>query len=318
MLGNLRGRIGFTQWGATAILVLLLGAPGGVAAQGKGGIAVFGTSLSDPGNAFVLLGKAMSTPPDYSVDPFLIPDRPYARGGHHFSNGPTWIEQFARPRGLGAGARPAFAPGGGTNFAVGGARARAFGDSPHLALQVGAFLMATGGVAPPDWLYVIEMGGNDMRDALVAFASGADPNAILTAALQAIYGSIETLHQAGARKFLVWNMPNVGLTPAISPTPLAGLANLLAVQYNGALESEVLAPLSGLPGIQIARFDVYTTLQNVAGAPASFGLTNVTQACITLVPPFACAAPGDYLFWDGIHPTTAAHGILAFAAASAL
>lgn len=320
MLDNLRRRSSFTHWVPTAILALVLGAPGWAAAQGNGGIAVFGTSLSDPGNAFVLLGKAMSTPPDYSVDPFLIPDRPYARGGHHFSNGPTWIEQFARPRGLGAGARPAFAPGGGTNFAVGGARARASGESPHLALQVGAFLTATGGAAPADWLYVIEMGGNDMRDALQAFAAGsnAEGQAILADALTAIAANISTLYAAGARKFLVWNMPNVGLTPAIAPTPLAGLANALAQQFNGNLDANVLAPLSGLPGIQIARFDFYTTLQNVAGAPSSFGLTNVTQACIALDPPYACAAPGDYLFWDGIHPTTAAHGILAFAAASAL
>lgn len=318
MLEFLRGRSRLMQWISTTIVALVLGAPGWAAAQGEGGIAVFGTSLSDPGNAFVLLGKAKSTPPDYSVDPFLVPDRPYARGGHHFSNGPTWVEQFARPRGLGAGARPAFAPGGGTNFAVGSARARAVGANPHLAFQVGTFLTATGGVAPSDWLYVIEMGGNDMRDALLAFAAGSDPQAILNEASTAIYDNIEALYWAGARKFLVWNMPNVGLTPAIAPTPLAGLANLLALQFNVKLEADVLTPLSSLEGIQIARFDVYTTLQNVAGAPSSFGLTNVTQACITLAAPYACAAPGDYLFWDGIHPTTAAHGILAFAAASAL
>ena len=54
-------------------------------------IVVFGASLSDPGNAFVLLGTN-NTPPDWSMDMFLIPDRPYAKGGHHFSNGATWIE----------------------------------------------------------------------------------------------------------------------------------------------------------------------------------------------------------------------------------
>lgn len=320
MCESQRRRSSFTQWIPAALLALLLGAPGWAAAQPPGGIAVFGTSLSDPGNAFVLLGRAMSTPPDYSLDPFLVPDRPYARGGHHFSDGSTWVEQFARPRGLGAAARPAFAPGGGTNFAVGGARARAFGDSPHLGQQVQVFLDATGGVAPPNWLYVIEMGGNDMRDALQAFAGGAFPEgqAILADAVAAIGQNIQALYAAGARSFLVWNMPNVGLTPAIAPTPLAAVANQLALQFNAGLEANVLTPLSALPGIRIVRFDAYTTLNSVAAAPSTFGLTNVTDACISTAAPYACATPNDYLFWDGIHPTMAAHGILAFTATGAL
>ena len=36
------------------------------------GIVVFGTSLSDSGNAFALVGEA-GTPPDYELGPFLIP-----------------------------------------------------------------------------------------------------------------------------------------------------------------------------------------------------------------------------------------------------
>ena len=38
-------------------------------------IVVFGTSLSDSGNAFALRGGA-NTPPDYLVNPLLIPDAP--------------------------------------------------------------------------------------------------------------------------------------------------------------------------------------------------------------------------------------------------
>ena len=37
-----------------------------------GSIVVFGTSLSDPGNAFALRGGT-NTPPDYLLDPFLVP-----------------------------------------------------------------------------------------------------------------------------------------------------------------------------------------------------------------------------------------------------
>jgi len=41
-------------------------------------------------------------------------------------------------------------------------------------------------------------------------------------------------------------------------------------------------------------------------------LTNVTTPCITpRVAPFTCQQPDEFLFWDGIHPTGAAHAILA-------
>src|SRR6187200_3707699 len=71
------------------------------------GIVVFGQSLSDPGNAFALRGGT-NTPPDYLLDPLLVPGAPYARGGHHFSNGATWVEQFARSLGLAGSVRPAY------------------------------------------------------------------------------------------------------------------------------------------------------------------------------------------------------------------
>src|SRR5918994_5929664 len=115
----------WTCWTVSTCLALMLAAPGSAAAQSRySGVVVFGTSLSDPGNAFVLLGD-QSTPPDFMLNPLLIPSAPYARGGHHFSNGATWIEQFARSIGLGASVRPALATTDPavTNFAVGAARA---------------------------------------------------------------------------------------------------------------------------------------------------------------------------------------------------
>src|SRR5688572_23083074 len=96
------------SWVMMGLLGLALAAPGLAAAQSSfSRIVVFGTSLSDPGNAFALAGGT-NTPPDYSVDPFLVPDRPYSRGGHHFSNGATWIEQLGGALGLANSAHPAF------------------------------------------------------------------------------------------------------------------------------------------------------------------------------------------------------------------
>lgn len=294
-------------------LLIALAAPCLAGAQG---MVVFGTSLSDPGNARAVLGEA-NTPPDWTGDrKFLVPDRPYARGGGHFSNGATWVEQLARPLGEAKSVRPAFAPGGGTNFAFGGARARASGASPDLGRQVGAFLMATNYRAPGSALYVIEMGGNDMRDALQAFALGGNGIPILLDALTAIGFNVQQLHRAGARRFLIWNMPNIGVTPAIRQDPAAAsFADQLAQFFNFQLAADVLGPLRGLEGIQLTVLDAYAKVGDVAKSPATYGLDNATDACLSLAPPYACSQPNDYLFWDGIHPTAAGHAILAHEAA---
>ncbi|MDH5661280.1 MAG: hypothetical protein OEY65_09800, partial [Gammaproteobacteria bacterium] len=76
-------------------------------------IVVFGSSLSDPGNAFVVLSDPssfgfdetcglltrMNVPPYDTLDDLFIPDGTYAIGGHHVSNGATWVELLARNKG---------------------------------------------------------------------------------------------------------------------------------------------------------------------------------------------------------------------------
>ena len=280
-------------------------------------LVVFGTSLSDPGNAFVLRGDHDSNnPPDWSVDPFLIPDRPYARGGHHFSNGATWVEQFARPLGLAGSVTPAFRGSGGTNSAVGGARAYDDGMNLNLPDQVERFLQDAGGEAPADALYVIEMGGNDLRDALLVAAGGGDPAPILSGALISIGDNILRLYLSGARHFLVWSAPDIGRTPAIGALGASVPAGQLTVAFNAGLDDTLGRVKVMFPDIQLMRLDAYAKLNTIVAAPQLFGLRNVTAACITPgTPPFACNKADEFLFWDGIHPTRAGHGILAHEAA---
>jgi phospholipase/lecithinase/hemolysin len=287
-------------------------------------LVVFGTSLSDSGNAFALRG-ATSTPPDYSLDPLLVPGAPYVRGGHHFSNGATWVEQLARSLGLAGSVRPAFASSSSTatNYAVGSARSYDDGQNLNLSEQVATFLGDFGGAARGDALYVIEMGSNDIRDAIVAYQTGGLPAAqlVLQRAVASIVQNIQLLHQAGARTFLVWLPPNVGLTPAIQMlnqvSPGAThLATALTQGFTTGLHG-ALTQLSALPDITITRFDANALLTEIIADPAEYGFTNVRRACVSPdVEPFFCQAADEYLFWDGIHPTSAAHAIVAGAVAA--
>jgi len=295
-------------------------------------IVVFGTSLSDPGNALALTGKSVSAP-SYGMsttDGFppsaltLIPNDPYTVGGGRFSNGPTWVEQLARPLGLSWSVKPAYLQSidGSANYAVGGARARdGVSGEVSLSQQVNNFLRDVRGQASPRALYVIEIGGNDVRDALVG------DEAAIPQALAAVAQVIGALHYAGARKFLVWNVPNLGRAPAIARLDaflnagghvIAG-ATAASVGYNTGL-TQYLNALDQLPGIEIVRFDAHAALEAIVARPLRYGLRNASDACIAPFTPLPsrCATPDRYLFWDGIHPTRAGHAIIAIEAGKAL
>jgi phospholipase/lecithinase/hemolysin len=326
------------QWLAASVAALAFTVPTLAAGDRApySAIVVFGTSLSDSGNAFALRGGT-NTPPDYDLSPLLVPNTPYTRGGHHFSNGATWVEQFARSLGLAGTVRPAYGSDSpiATNYAVGAARGcdAPGDDNVNLADQLAAFLADSSGVGPPDALYVIEMGANDVRDAIAAAlgvlqrggtfeqaVQAAVP--ILTCAQQAIQTAIVRLQQAGAQHFLVWTVPNPGLTPAIrslGPGAIQVATGLTTLFNTQMLLPTVAALDQASEDIDIAVLDAFTLLQQITVNPVNFGLTNTTTACLTPnAEPYFCQAVDEYLFWDGIHPTHAAHALVALEAARVL
>lgn len=336
----------FGRWTRIVLTILVFGLPSMASAQLTfSSIVVFGTSLSDPGNAFTLLAHpvaglnldsnvSQNKPPYDTLDESLIPSAPYAKGGHHFSNGATWIEQFAQGRGLAAYVGPAFQSNSSKarNYAVGGARATYYPDRVNLPQQVETFLDDVKHAAPADALYVIEIGNNDIRDALVEFftvyqltgdqdqAAGA-ANTVLTNALNGIAGNIQVLYASGARKFLVWNAARLDLVPAVRALgpEAVYLAGVLTDGFNYGLANSVLGPLSNLPGSQFAQLDISTKMAAIIASPSDFGLTNVTDPCVMPnTPPFTCKQPDNYFFWDGIHPTKAVHTIINQLAADVL
>lgn len=312
------------QWALAGCLALSLAGTASAAEQTYSGMVVFGTSLSDPGNGFAIRGGT-NTPPAYALDFPYVPNAPYARGGHHLSNGETWVEQLAKPLGLARNAQPAFRGSNpnASNYAVDRARAYDDGINVNLSTQVARFLEDHGGVAAPGSLYVIEIGSNDVRDALAAYVLGGDGSIILQRALSSIGANFVELYAAGAREFLVTNVPDLALTPSVrildqihAGAGIAPLAHTLVVSFNANLAGV----WSQLPAdAHLVQLDVFHKLNDVIAHPAAFGFTNVTAPCITPdVPPFTCQHPDHYLFWDGIHPTQAGHAVMAREAYSVL
>lgn len=272
-------------------------------------IFIFGDSLSDAGNVFELTGNVSTAP--YLV----VPAAPYDIGGHHFSNGKTWAERFAADMNNNKGGKASLKkPGKNGNYAFGGARARAgTGGSPDATTQVGMYL-GDYGVARADALYVIQFGGNDLRDALVAAAS--DPNAaigIIQAAIGDLALNIQALYAAGARNFLVANAPNLAHAPAVKLAGISGVAGFFTGIYNGGLEGGLQQLELFLPDIEIYRLDMAAFTDAVVANPGAFGLSVTDAPCLSFFTEMGaiCDDPGEYLFWDGLHPTAAAHKELA-------
>lgn len=302
-------------------------ATGSVHAGDVRDVVVFGDSLSDPGNHFIAFGESAGRP----FEP--VPSAPYGVGGHHFSNGSTWIEQLVAGSGAAPSAGPAFGHSPrASNYAVGRARARANAADfalYDLATQVGLFLADHGGAAPSDDLYVLWIGGNDVRDALATIATGGGSvesqlagQQILGSAVQAIVDNIIALYASGGRTFLVVNVPNPANTPVVRALPpiVQSIATQLSGGFNAAMAQVLGALPQILPGAHFVSLDADAVLTHIIADPAAAGLEDVSTPCLTfgVTPNAICSSPSSYLFWDGTHPTSAGHRVLANAAAAAL
>ena len=315
----------------------ILSASAVIADTGYSDIVIFGDSLSDPGNVFVITGEVSVRP----YDAGNIPGAPYPIGGLTFSNGKTWAEYVSAELKLRGGTGPALRTSRFSNYAFGGARAASSAGGPFdMSAQVGQYFADAGGSVDSEALYTVFLGGNDVRDALSAFnvvfqqvliAGGTLPEAmaagqaaaevILADAVTTLADNIVVLGSQGAQNFLVANAPNIGVAPAITGlgSDAATLATQLSFSFNTALENALTSIEQALP-VNIIRFDVFTFISSVVATPEAFGLDNVVDACITpeVKKDAVCKHPENYLFWDGIHPTRAGHNLLAEAALSVL
>lgn len=259
-------------------------------------LVVFGDSLSDIGNV--------------ADSPLVDIPGPYYWNGR-FSNGPVYAETLATGLGL-----PVLKPSttsGGNDFAYGGAKTTGTGFFESFVIkdiddQVAAFRSSR--TANASTLYVVFAGANDLND-------GQTNMGVPVNSLQA---SMESLYTAGARQFLVINLPPLGYTPRYNGNQSSITTyNTRSQQFNSALANMVAGFGTAHPTSAVSQLDVYSLVLDARANPTLYGLTNVTQSAAPGLSPGASSYdtsqivpnPNEYLFWDDLHPTTAVHLILA-------
>jgi phospholipase/lecithinase/hemolysin len=260
------------------------------------------------------------------------------------SDGPVAVEHLAKHLGV-AALVPSLhlvpdRPVSGTNYAI--ASAKAGGQNEEdLASQVD-FLLLDHPSLPADAVYVVMIGSNDAIDAFQAVLAGDEAaqgtsSAIVASAIAEIGENLERLLDFGARKLVVANVPDLAALPGIvvdaqaSGDEAAALAAATSISqtFNSGLDSlldgieasgrwETPAPL------ELTRFDLFTALQSAQQTIAAGG-GNATELCFDRAayqdsataerdfhPDCAPTTDGpprfdDFVFWDDLHPTGAAH-----------
>ena len=307
-------------------------------------IYVFGDSLVDTGNLFNATTFASESSESLGLDiaiPVVPPSPPYFEG--RLSNGQIWVDNLAdefdvdltpatelsvaspgsdipSPVTLIDG-NPVVSPffDGNTvdrsvNFGYAGATTGESGTGvvgdliPGMEQQVEFFVtdhLQANQAADGDALYVLWGGSNDYFDGAI------DPELVV----DNIESEIELLYDAGARDFLVVNLPDLGAIPEAnnpdlpaSPEELSQLSDT----HNSLLEESVNELEDSLTGANITVLDIDTLFDDIQTNPEEFGLTNVTEPFLDPLTftPTAGANPDDYLFYDTLHPTEAGHAII--------
>lgn len=290
-----------------AMLALAAGTAVADTDHGYSRIYIFGASFMDSGNHFALTGETAHPPFE------LINFASYGIGGHHPTNGRTWVEVLAREMKLTEWAKPAYRNSTFGNYAVAYARATDILPDPvepSLYDQVTQWInngYCTGDPTNPmnDTLFIVDSTYADLLDLL----AGHDPFAILGGMTSSIADNLYRLHACGARNVLFAYTAPLEKSPIIPEDPTQ--PSLSAI-YNYMFLQPVVAYYSGEPfNMNISTVDFFAFSMTVLNSPEAYGLTNVTETCIT---PYVtqgafCKDRDEYFFWDPLHPTKKIHAL---------
>jgi len=170
-------------------------------------------------------------------------------------------------------------------------------------------------------LYQIQGGANDVFTLLAQAAAGQISQAQVQAgtgqAAVDLATQVARLAAGGARYIVVYNLPDLGKTPAFAATGQQATGTALTGLFNSTLN----AGIANLPVIQVNQA---LLLNEIVANPSAFGFVNVTTPACTTASSLQCTpatlvapnAAQTYGFADALHPTTAFAQIAAQQAAS--
>jgi len=254
---------------------------------------VFGDDLSDTGNANIETSG-------------LTPDKNYYHG--RFSNGPLYIDKLATQLNTPLLPSRLF----GSNFAHAGS------NSLGMSAQIFNFAENVGFVVNPNWTVVIWSGANDL---ISLISQPENEITLITDAIAHIRFSILSLSAMGATRIVILNQINMARLPRLHSADendpgIQLAAEEWSINFNTSLD-EMLDELDRDNSLSTIRFDVFSLVENIITDPSNYGLQNIHESCyvkdesaIALTGNESiCQNPDEYLFWDSVHPTTAAHEI---------
>lgn len=277
-------------------------------------IVVFGDSFSDTGNVRHRTNAASGGEVDYPSHTYNYSDGRFTNDNATVPSSTLyaglWHEQLAQT--FLSLPVASHSLGGGRNFAFGAANTK---DGTRNVVVI----------APPgfgDVTITIDDMGKQMDDYLAAHA--VDPNALyivwggindlipdsaaVAATASRVTALVSRLAQAGAHHIMVPNLPPLGNLPAFSSVPpTIQSLNAACANYRMELDADLTAILSALApqGITptLYRVDVWTNTIRLLSSPGNYGLTDVRNSAQGN----SSANPDQFLFWDGLHLTTAGH-----------
>ncbi|MBP0953324.1 esterase EstP [Pseudomonas alliivorans] len=174
------------------------------------------------------------------------------------------------------------------------------------------YLPANGLRADPNALYYLTGGGNDFLQGRVLSSGDAED------AADRLADSAQVLQQAGARHIMVWLLPDIGQTPALSGTVLESLTSRLSTRFNEQLVSR-LSQINA----QIIPLNVPLLISETLAQPARFGFDpneDLVGTCFsgdncdesaTFGRSGTTPDPTKLFFNDRVHPTEAGQRLLA-------
>ncbi|THY96977.1 lysophospholipase A [Aureobasidium pullulans] len=169
---------------------------------------------------------------------------------------------------------------------------------------------------PESTLASFWIGTNDIFDT----ATSTVPfKTVYTNMIATLFASMQTIHDAGYRNFLVMNLAPLDKTPKNvlkrRPLPNTNMVN----QFNSILANQATAFQKKNADSNIALFDTNTFLNGVLKNPGQYGIKNTTGFCAAWNQPnvvanagqYGCQPMEEYFWFNTAHLTTHVHEILA-------